>query len=166
MRRDLYTQADSVYSHYRYNDSGIKRALRDLLLLESRAEQGDSTSHAIWIDLQNALGGENSIFNAVTTKQREAIFLHLVCGYSEAETAAKLGISQQAVSCRIQSGIKRIKNFLQTGEIFWNEWTPQEEKFLIDNYKLNGAAWCARELARPITQIYSRARILRERGLL
>lgn len=168
-KRDVMAPQLAIYQDYDYGSKGhIKKALKNLLQLHIQAEAGNSSSHAIWLDLQTALGRyhANTLLQVVTKKQKQAILLHLVYGYSEAEVAEALHISQQAVSCRVVSGIRRIQRFLETGSTTWNEWDDEEIELLLDHYADKGAQWCASTLNRPLTQVYSKARHLRRQGFL
>lgn len=168
-KRDLHTPAQRVYNAYDYGSKiRIKRALQNLLQLGVRAESGDTSSHAVAIDLQTALGKykDNEYLQVVTKKQKAAIILHLVCGYSEEEASNIVGVSQQAISCRIMSGLGRIQQYLEKGYVDWHEWDDEELELILDHYNTEGPLWCSEQLNRPISQVYSTAKRLRKRGLL
>lgn len=168
-KRDYLSPQVAVYSEYDYNSkANIKRALENLNHLYSNAEQGNTSAHAVWLDLQTALGRyhANTLLQVVTKKQKQVILLHLVYGYTQQEVAEQLGISQQAVSCRLISGIKRIQRFLTTGRTDWNEWDDEEEELLLEHYREKGAQWCAEKLNRRPGEIYSKVKRMRKQGFL
>lgn len=159
----------SVYSDYDYNSKeNIKKALENMTVLYSNAEHGNTSAHAVLIDLQTALGKytTDELMSVVTKKQRQVIILHLVYGYSQDEVAEMLGISQQAVSLRLMSGIRRIQRFLLTGRTGWTEWEDEEIEFLFEHYRAKGARWCAKQLGRTIQEVQSKVKRLRKQGFI
>lgn len=147
------------------NPASMRRAIRNLLTLQLRAEQGCPTSVAILVDLKTALGcyGIDELLGrrVLTAKQREAMILHLVEDQPIPEVAKRLGIDTTAVTHRINGGIRRIIRFLETGYAGPWEWTEEETEYLRTHYWTDGAKMVAEALGRPVSQIYAKARTLK-----
>lgn len=113
----------------------IKTLIKNLLWLERMAERGDTVASAILIDMRNALGfyGGN-LLEVLTPKQIQVIEAALVEDVPQKEIAEEMGISQQGVSFLLNSGIKRMQKYLQTGRIPWRQVTDDEKTFLMENY--------------------------------
>ena len=84
------------------------------MLSNSEMEVRSNISHdprdAIYsnLDLEEAL-------KTLSKRQRECFELVIQDGYTEAEVAGKLGISQQVVDKRVAKAKEKIRNFLQGG---------------------------------------------------
>ena len=109
----------------------IKMIISNWGMMEKLAEGGDTVASAILVDIQRAIGvsisefGENKKAGFDTSKIEkgvltEAQFISMVyvlgLGYSSKEIAFVLGCERQAVEMHISRGIKRVCNFLESGE--------------------------------------------------
>ena len=59
---------------------------------------------------------ENGLLDKLPDQQREILVLTKVIGYSIAETAGKLGISQSAVKVRVHRAIRKLRQLLEEDE--------------------------------------------------
>lgn len=166
--RGYYTAQEQIYSAYDYRSRRkVQKSLKDLLKLYVMSQKGSIVSPScqdIWVDITNALGQTDTIMGALTQKQREAIYYNLILGYTGKETAELLGITQQAVSCRVISGINRMRTFLTGGKIKIRDWSKAEEDFLKQYFADKGAKWCASELDRSVSQVQGKWYAMQKNG--
>lgn len=142
--------------------ASMKRAFRSMFRLQARAESGCPTASAILVDLKSGLGeycvDEIMGRRVLTSRQRQAITLHLVYDMSVEDTAAKMGTDPSNVSHAISGGIKRITEFLSTGCTGPARWENWELETLRNHYRNQGAKYVAKLVGRPVSQVYSKAK--------
>jgi predicted DNA-binding protein (UPF0251 family) len=114
----------------------VRRAIRDLLKLETQAEIfGSEGAIIIMTDIKSGLDMyKNSPFKVLTDRQKEAILLCLIQDKTEAMAAEELGVSQQAINSSVNSGVKKIRDYLITGDMGDPVFTPEENRELLVMY--------------------------------
>lgn len=80
---------------------------KNLLKLREHAKDGDSVACCIYADLMGALESD-----AVTEKQRDAIYLVCIMGYTQWEAGKIMGIEQQSMHQNVWGGVNNIKKIL------------------------------------------------------
>jgi len=99
------------------NLTSLKRALRRYNKLQELAyKKGNYAAETLVMDLKSALDLYGNNPKVLTDKQRRAIILHLILGYTEFEVADMVGVSQTAIVASISGGLKRMSQFLVTGK--------------------------------------------------
>jgi len=102
-----------------YTEDVIRRALEHYEHFEALAQtthflrhRDDLTSHpedllCLYLDLKQGI-------RLLPLRQRKAVVLHLVLGYTETETAERLHISRMSVYERIQAGLTNLRKLLNS----------------------------------------------------
>ena len=99
--------------HHAYNL--IKRSKRAAVSLDEALKIGERPR------VDDALIFEEA-FNVLPTEQREALHLHLICGYTHKEISAILNVPLVTVKWRYGKAIRRLKEyFAQNEEVYCNE---------------------------------------------
>lgn len=133
--RQVFNDALMSATNYKSKKS-IQSVIRSLLRLEGLSERGDTVAASIMIDMKRALGiYGGKFFDILTPKQRVVIVDALIKDIPQREIAERLGLTQQAVSYLIGSGISRVAKFLETGKIKYRPFTDEEREYLLANYK-------------------------------
>lgn len=155
---------------YNYDKIGsVKKAIRNLLQLESQAQIfGSEGAMIIMTDVKSGMDYyPSSPFKVLTDKQREAIRLCLVEDRTESEAADQLGISQQAVNACVNSGVKRIRDYLVTGEMVEPVFSREETMELIALYRRGKKPLeIARLLGKSPRTIRNKIKYLKAKGQL
>ncbi len=152
------------------NTGAIKKVIRILPQLMLRAQDGDQAASALVMDLSHAMRMQFHLgsmtyrstgTDIISEKQQQVLWLHLVLGFSQRETAMELAIQPQSVDDRIKMAIGRISKYLTTG---YRGWTWAEDDFIKAHFKEHGPEWVSQELDRPLRQVYNRYHYLRGKG--
>ncbi len=154
---------------YDYNKLGsLRRAIQSLLKLENDAQLfGSEGSMIILADIKSGLDQYSSPSKVLTDNQREAIYLCLVEDKTESEAAEILDISPQAVNARVNSGVKRIREYLLTGEMSTGVFTEDETKLFIFYYNEGRKPLeIAHILKKPPRQVRNKIKSLQSRGAI
>jgi hypothetical protein len=148
------------------NTADLRTALKQYAIL---AHANDLDAAADWFDLARALGDEPGFEGVLTPRQRHAISLHLIGDRSVRETAAAMQIDSRTVYLIVNTGLKRIVRFLQSGERpRWNRysaWTERDTRRIISNARLPRKE-LAIMLGRSVSSVYQKLSELRAHGLL
>jgi RNA polymerase sigma-70 factor (ECF subfamily) len=97
-------------------DTLRKQRTRDKVVDQYKSEQevrfpaGNQTSYEVELS-------EGSILASLSAQHREVLILTKIMGFSIAEAAAKLGISEGAVKVRVHRAIRRLQKFLARDEL-------------------------------------------------
>ncbi len=91
----------------------VKKLLAMYTNHQYRAKKGDQVAHSILIDLRAAMYS-----GALNGKQLETAQLYFIHKESQDEIAAKEGVSQQAVSRRVNKVVRSIQDALLSGNLF------------------------------------------------
>ncbi|MCL8207748.1 MAG: sigma-70 region 4 domain-containing protein [Actinomycetia bacterium] len=168
----MRTSEEALLNAFPYESfAAVKRAVRILPQLISRAQDGDQAASALVMDIERAMGIRvdprtftyRATHNDVLTEtQQQAVWLHLVLGYKLREVAGRTGISPQAVNRRVTIAIERMMKFLTTGQT--RVWTRAEDDFLRDYLLDYGAVWVSQELQVPVDEVYRRFRYLQRKN--
>lgn len=108
----------------------LRRLLRSWDMLDELGDRGDTVAISILLDLKKVTGidmdlcrgGDMGAFNAgykngvLSKSQFMAITYTLVLGYTQEETARKMGVDQSVISRNIDSGLKRMQIGLRAFE--------------------------------------------------
>jgi DNA-binding CsgD family transcriptional regulator len=126
----------SFLNSYNYNKlRSLRKAIKALLKLSSDAELfGSEGAMIIMTDIKSGLDMYDGPFKVLTDRQRECIFLCLVEDMRESDAARHLNISQQSVNASVNSGVKRIQEYLTKGEMAVGVFSDQETKEFIFLY--------------------------------
>lgn len=135
------SSASEQLNGYRFTTlRSLRVCLRSYTSLRHLAQGGDFTSAAILLDLTRALGDDPmSRVRVLTTRQKQAITLHLIRDVPVKIVAAEMGIEWRVVYLLVNAGLKRLLQYLQHGTLpsEWQQWQrdyvrrnahlPQEE---------------------------------------
>jgi predicted DNA-binding protein (UPF0251 family) len=126
----------SFLNSYNYSKTrSLRKAIKALLKLSSDAELlGSEGAIIIMTDVKSGLDMYSSPFKVLTPRQRECIQLCLVEDMKETDAATLLGISQQSVNGSVNSGVRRIQEYLLKGEMSVGVFNDNETKDLIFLY--------------------------------
>ena len=90
----------------------LKGAIGSMYNLQENGMNGDSVALSIYIDVHDAVYGQNSPLN---DKQKKAIDLNLVHCISQYEVAEMMGMSQRMVNHYSYQELRKISEFLMKG---------------------------------------------------
>lgn len=90
----------------------LKRLIATINIIINLAESGDQVAMSILIDLKTVLGEYQREESPLTDRQIFALRMSLIEGYSQAEVAAVLGVTQKWVSKIILLGLEAIRKQL------------------------------------------------------
>ncbi len=148
------------------NTADLRAALKQYATL---SHASDLDAAADWFDLARALGDEPGFEGVLTPRQRHAIALHLIGDRSVRDTATAMHIDSRTVYLTVNTGLKRITRFLQSGERpRWNRypaWTERDTRRVISNARLPRKE-LAIMLGRSVSSISQKLSELRAHGLL
>lgn len=114
VRRDTYNDVLMRSAKYT-NPESIKRLIANVSTLEELSLKGDQVALSILIDIKTVLGGYGMDKTILTERQRDAIVLNLIYGYTQKEIGKEWGMTQRAVGYIINNGIRRIITQLEKG---------------------------------------------------
>lgn len=114
VRRDTYNDVLMRSAKYT-NPESIKRLIANVSTLEKLSLKGDQVALSILIDIKTVLGGYGMDKTILTERQRDAIVLNLIYGYTQKEIGKEWGMTQRAIGYIINNGIKRIITQLEKG---------------------------------------------------
>lgn len=114
VRRDTYNDVLMRSAKYT-NPESIKRLIANVSTLEKLSLKGDQVALSILIDIKTVLGGYGMDKTILTERQRDAIVLNLIYGYTQKEIGKEWGMTQRAVGYIINNGIRRIITQLEKG---------------------------------------------------
>lgn len=122
---------------YDYNKIGsVRRAIRGLLKLTADAEMfGSEGAMIILTDIKSGLDQYNSPLKVLTDDQREAINLCFIEDMTVAEAAERMNVAESRIEALINSGVKRIRNYLVTGEMTRPVFTEEETLQIMSFYR-------------------------------
>jgi predicted DNA-binding protein YlxM (UPF0122 family) len=139
--------------------SQLKNIIKYLNVFDSSENFKDL---CVLADIKTALGlyDKDEDNRVLTPKQKVAITGHLIEDKPQSQVAEEMGISQQAVSLLINTGLKRIQQFLTNTEIKKIHWTDEEKDFLLTQYPILGPEKTAEKLNKPKSKTISMYHVL------
>jgi predicted DNA-binding protein YlxM (UPF0122 family) len=143
--------------------SELKALIKYVLISDNSG--GDSSELCLLADLKTILGlyDTSKSLKILTSKQKTVIVEHLVNDRIQAELAESLNITQQGVSILLNSALKRIKNYINDGELKWMPWTDEEKTKLMDEYGKVHTYKLSAELGKPISRVISMYHFLKNK---
>ena len=166
MKTYRFSAPVSLLERISYTDPVELKALLKYVLSSSNNNCSDTTELCILADLKTILGFYDSSkdLKVLTAKQKQVIIEHIINDKTQTEVAKELLITQQGVSVLLYSALKRIKDYINTGELKWVPWTDEEKYKLMNKYNTISINKLSKELNRSPNKVISMYHYLKNKG--